>query len=91
MERARKQGKIIGRGLGKKSREMEAKIIKLRTQGESIRMIAQKCNIPRSTVHSILSRKRNLNSDTKNAAGIYMQKDPFTEIPFSDKTEEEVQ
>ena len=91
MARARKQGKIIGRGPGKKSKKMESRILELKAQGESIRMIAQKCNIPRSTVHDILSRKRNLNSDTKNAAGIYMQKDPFTEIPFSDKTEEEVQ
>ena len=91
MARARKQGKIIGRGPGKKSKKMESRILELKAQGESIRMIAQKCNIPRSTVHDILSRKRNLNSDTKNAAGIYMQKDPFTEIPFSDKPEEEVQ
>ena len=91
MARARKQGKIIGRGPGKKSKKMESRILELKAQGESIRMIAQKCNIPRSTVHDILSRKRNLNSDTRNAAGIYMQKDPFMRIPLSDKPEEEVQ
>nr|WP_276978168.1 recombinase family protein [Ferrimicrobium acidiphilum] len=72
MARARKQGKIIGRGLGKKSKKMEARILELAGRGESIRMIAQKCNIPRSTVHGILSRKRNLNRDAERGPGVYI-------------------
>ena len=88
MERARRQGKLIGRGRSKRTKNMEKKILDLKAQGESIRMIAQKCNIPRSTVHDILSRKRNLNSDTKNDTGIYNQNNLMEEVPLPDKQEE---
>lgn len=90
MARARKDGKLIGRGRSQKSRKMEKRILELRAQGESIRMIAQKTNIPRSTVHDVLSEQRNLNSDTKKEAGVYIEKDGFTPIPFSDKNKNEV-
>lgn len=60
MARARKEGRLIGRGRSEKSKRMEKRIQELKAQGESIRMIAQKCNIPRSTVHDILSRQRKL-------------------------------
>ena len=90
MERARRQGKLIGRGMGKKSKKMESRILDLKAKGESIRMIAQKCNIPRSTVHDILSRKRNLNSDSQKDTGIYNQNENIEGIAFSDKQTKEV-
>ena len=88
MERARRQGKLIGRGRSKRTKNMEKKILDLKAQGESIRMIAQKCNIPRSTVHDVLTKKRNLNSDIKNDTGIYNQNNVMEEVPFPDKKEE---
>ena len=88
MARAKREGKMIGRGRSKRSKDMEKRILQLAAQGESIRMIAQKCNIPRSTVHDILSRKRNLNSDTKNDTGIYNQNNLMEEVPLPDKQEE---
>lgn len=88
MERARRQGKLIGRGRSKRTKNMEKKILDLKAQGESIRMIAQKCNIPRSTVHDVLTKKRNLNSDIKNDTGIYNQNNLMEEVPLPDKKEE---
>ena len=88
MARAKREGKMIGRGRSKRSKDMEKRILQLANQGESIRMIAQKCNIPRSTVHDILSRKRNLNSDVKNDTGIYNQNNLMEEVPLPDKQEE---
>ena len=88
MERARRQGKLIGRGRSKRTKNMEKKILDLKAQGESIRMIAQKCNIPRSTVHDVLTKKRNLNSDIKNDTGIYNQNNLMEEVPLPDKQEE---
>ena len=88
MARAKREGKMIGRGRSKRSKDMEKRILQLANQGESIRMIAQKCNIPRSTVHDILSRKRNLKSDDKNDTGIYEQNNHMTGVPFPDKQEE---
>ena len=84
MARARKEGKLIGRGRADKTKKMEKRIIELRTQGESIRMISQKTNLPRSTVHSILSQKRNLILDTKTGTGIYKGNGENNNIPFSD-------
>ena len=88
MARAKREGKLIGRGRSKRSKDMEKRILQLAAQGESIRMIAQKCNIPRSTVHDILSKKRNLNSDIKNDTGIYNQNNLMEEVPLPDKQEE---
>ena len=88
MARAKREGKMIGRGRSKRSKDMEKRILQLAAQGESIRMIAQKCNIPRSTVHDILSRKRFLNSDIKNDTGIYNQNNLMEEVPLPDKQEE---
>ena len=85
MARAKREGKLIGRGKAKRTKDMEKRIHQLNSQGESIRMIAQKCNIPRSTVHSILSRKRNLKPDGKNDPGIYIGNSQSEGIPFSDK------
>ena len=69
MARARKEGRLIGRGKSERTRRMEKRILELRSQGESIRMIAQKCNIPRSTVHDVLSEQRNLITDGKKKGG----------------------
>ena len=91
MARARKEGKLVGRGIAKRTREAEKRVLDLREQGESIRMISQKCNIPRSTVHDILSGKRNLNSDTETDTGVYKEKRSFRELPFSDSFKREDQ
>ena len=91
MARARKEGKLVGRGIAKRTREAEKRVLDLREQGESIRMISQKCNIPRSTVHDILSGKRNLNSDTKADIGVYKEKRSSRELPFSDSFKKEGQ
>ena len=90
MARAKREGKLIGRGRSKRSKDMEKRILQLAEQGESIRMIAQKCNIPRSTVHDILSKKRNLNSDNQKDTGIYNQNEKSEGIAFSDKQTKEV-
>ncbi len=84
MARAKKEGKLVGRGRSEKVKRMEKRILELREAGESIRMISQKTNIPRSTVYSILSQKRNLISDAKSASGIYISKDSGKDLPFSD-------
>jgi len=84
MDRARRQGKLIGRGPTEKTKRMERRILELRSQGESIRMISQKTNIPRSTVSSILSRQTHLNWDRKSPAGIYKEKEAKNQEPFSD-------
>ena len=73
MARAKAQGKSISRGPSKRTIEMQKRIIELKDQGESIRMIAQKTNIPRSTVSRILTQKRNLKRDGKLGPGIYIQ------------------
>ena len=91
MARARKEGKLVGRGIAKRTREAEKRVLDLREQGESIRMISQKCNIPRSTVHDILSGKRNLNSDTETDTGVYKEKRSSRELPFSDSFKKEDQ
>ena len=91
MARARKEGKLVGRGIAKRTREAEKRVLDLRERGESIRMISQKCNIPRSTVHDILSGKRNLNSDTKADIGVYKEKRSSRELPFSDSFKKEDQ
>ena len=85
MARARKEGKLIGRGKSDRTRKMEKRILDLRSQGESIRMISQKVNLPRSTVHDVLSGQRNLKPDGKNDPGIYIGNSQSEGIPFSDK------
>ncbi len=84
MARARKEGKLVGRGQSSKTKKMEKRILELREAGETIRMISQKTNIPRSTISSILSHKRNLISDTKIDRGVYKENMPVGEVPFSD-------
>ena len=84
MARARKEGKLVGRGQSSKVKKMEKRILELREAGETIRMISQKTNIPRSTVSSILSHKRNLILDTKTGTGIYKGNGENNNIPFSD-------
>ena len=91
MARARKEGKLVGRGIAKRTREAEKRVLDLRERGESIRMISQKCNIPRSTVYDILSGKRNLNSDTETNTGVYKEKRSSRELPFSDSFKKEGQ
>lgn len=54
LERARKQGKKLGRP---KSRIDKEKALKLRREGSSIRRISQLMGIPRSTVSDLLSEK----------------------------------
>ena len=85
MARARREGRLIGRGKSDRTRKMEKRILELRSQGESIRMISQKVNLPRSTVHDVLSGQRNLKSDGKNYPGIYNGNSQPEGIPFSDK------
>jgi len=46
--------------------------------------IAMKTNIPRSTISSILSRKRFLIQDKKIDRGVYKENMPVGEVPFSD-------
>ena len=84
MARAKRQGKLIGRGPSEKTKRMEKRILELRSQGESIRKISQKTNIPRSTVSSILSRQTHLNWDRKSSAGVYKEKEAKNKEPFSD-------
>jgi len=84
MARARRQGKLIGRGKSEKTKRMEKRILELRSQGESIRTIAQKTNIPRSTVSSILSRQTHLNLDRKSSLGVFKEKEAEIDEPFSD-------
>ena len=84
MDRAKREGEMIGRGPSEKTKRMEKRILELRSQGESIRMIAQKTNISRSTVHDILSRKTHLITDRKTGPGIYKEKGGHESIPFSD-------
>jgi DNA invertase Pin-like site-specific DNA recombinase len=84
MARAKRQGKLIGRGPSEKTKRMERRILELRSQGEPIRMISQKTNIPRSTVSSILSRQTHLNWDRKTVPGILKEKEGEANVPFSD-------
>lgn len=85
MARAKREGKLIGRGKAERTKRMEKRILELRDQGDSIRMISQKTNIPRSTVSSILSKKRNLKQDEKNTPGIYIINNKSEGVPFPDK------
>ncbi len=84
MARARKEGKLVGRGKAIKTREAEKRILDLQEEGYSIREIAQRSNIPRSTVHDILSKKRTLNSDKKTGGGINKKTPPEKKGPFPD-------
>jgi DNA invertase Pin-like site-specific DNA recombinase len=70
MARARSQGKVISRGRAERTIKMEKKILELRSMGYTIREIAQRANIPRSTVHGVLSQLRNPKQDTKQGGGI---------------------
>ena len=85
MARARKEGKLVGRGKSDKTKKMEKRILELKEAGETIRMISQKTNIPRSTISSILSNKRNLISDRKTDTGVYKENMEISGVPFSDK------
>ena len=89
MARAKREGKIISRGKSKEVKNMEKRIIELSKEGMSIRAIAMRTNIPRSTVHDVLSKQRNLKSDTKKGAGVYNQKEEKEPIPFLDKNKQE--
>ena len=70
MARARKEGKLVGRGRSRETEKKKKRILYLRTKGHSVRMISEIVNLPRSTVHDILSEKRNLNSDMKKKGGL---------------------
>ena len=70
MARARKEGKLVGRGRSREAEKKKKRILYLRTKGHSVRMISEIVNLPRSTVHDILSEKRNLKSDMKKRGGL---------------------
>ena len=70
MARAKAQGKTISRGRSERTRKMEKRILELRDEGYTIRDISQRANIPRSTVHDVLSRQTHLIQDTKQGGGI---------------------
>ena len=73
MARARLQGKAISRGRAERTRKMEKRILELRDEGYTIRDISQRANIPRSTVHDVLSRQTHLIQDTKQGGGTYKE------------------
>ena len=70
MARARKEGKLVGRGRSRETEKKKKRILYLGTKGHSVRMISEIVNLPRSTVHDILSEKRNLKPDTKKRGGL---------------------